>query len=171
MRRIHIIGAPGSGKTYVAGRLGAELGLPVHALDDLYFANGVGRERVRADPAVRDAELARIVEGDAWIVEGAYDGWVGPSFERAQMIVAMVPPVWLRDLRLVRRTAMRQLGLAPRGRSTVRLRDLLRWTHRHDDTFERVTEAIGGKPIVRCRSAAEVFEAVAVAAAVGSEES
>ena len=96
-RRIHIIGSTGSGKTYIAGLLSRRLDMPAFDLDDLFWDRSASTYGVRAAADVRDRRLAEIVAGDAWIVEGVYHQWAGPSFDRADVIVALAPSVWVRD--------------------------------------------------------------------------
>ena len=58
--KIHIVGGPGSGKTYLAEKLSRELGSPHYDLDDVQWANeeGYGTKR---DAAERDALLNEIL--------------------------------------------------------------------------------------------------------------
>jgi hypothetical protein len=84
-RRIHILGAPGSGKTTLARRLAAVTGLPVHHLDEVARVGG-GTGPIRTE-AERTPLVAAIAIADAWIVEGVHLGWTGPLLERAELIV------------------------------------------------------------------------------------
>jgi predicted kinase len=84
-RRIHIIGGPGSGKTTLAGALGAALDLPVIHLDDVARVGG-GTGRIRT-PAERDPLVAAILAGDAWIAEGVHLGWTEPLLASAELII------------------------------------------------------------------------------------
>ena len=84
-RRIFIIGQSGSGKSTLARRVGELLDLPVTDLD-LVYRDGGGNGPPR-EPEVRDADLARICAGPAWIVEGIHlDGSAG-LMGRAELIV------------------------------------------------------------------------------------
>jgi len=80
VRRIHIIGSTGSGKTHVACLLSRRFGIPTFDLDDLFWDRSASTYGVRAREDVRDRRLAEIVTGDAWIIEGVYHLWVGRSF-------------------------------------------------------------------------------------------
>jgi adenylate kinase family enzyme len=77
--RIHIIGGPGSGKSYAAAKLAERLGVPACDLDNLFWDNAASCYGVRADAVERDRKLAAVVSGDGWIVEGVYYQWLGPS--------------------------------------------------------------------------------------------
>jgi len=68
MKRVVILGSSGSGKTFLARRLSALLGLGVHHLDTYYWQP----EWREPDPQAF-AQLNRdIVSRDSWIVEGNY---------------------------------------------------------------------------------------------------
>jgi len=56
MRRIHIIGGPGSGKTTLATQLAAKLNAPTYDLDVVAFENGAGAKR-NIDLRLRDVHL------------------------------------------------------------------------------------------------------------------
>ena len=88
---MHIIGGPGSGKSYLAGRLAKRYAIPSYALDDLYWDRVTGRYGTRADKDTRDLQLANIVAQEAWIIEGVYYAWLGPSFAAADVIIIAAP--------------------------------------------------------------------------------
>jgi adenylate kinase family enzyme len=69
-KRIHIIGGPGSGKTYAASQLSHRLGIPAYDLDDLFWDSTVQVYGIRAPDADRDARLDAIVNESRWIIEG-----------------------------------------------------------------------------------------------------
>jgi adenylate kinase family enzyme len=85
VRRIHIIGSTGSGKTHFACLLSRRLSIPRFDLDDLFWDRSASTYGVRAMGDVRDRKLAEIVAGDAWI-KGVYHQWLGPGFDRAEVI-------------------------------------------------------------------------------------
>ena len=66
MRRIHITGNAGSGKTTLARRLGEMTGLEVHGLDAVVWQAGW-----KATPLERRRELEReLISAESWIIEG-----------------------------------------------------------------------------------------------------
>jgi adenylate kinase family enzyme len=68
MRRIMIVGSPGSGKTTVGRALGARLGLPVHHLDAIVWRSGW-----RSVPRPEwEAQLRAIFATGSYVVEGSY---------------------------------------------------------------------------------------------------
>ncbi|MBN2307832.1 MAG: DNA topology modulation protein FlaR [Candidatus Hydrogenedentes bacterium] len=144
-RRIHIVGGPGSGKSYLGRTLAAALGVPVCDLDSLFWDNDHATYGVRAEPDVRDRKLAEFVAQDGWVVEGVYHAWVGASFERAEAIVVLRPGPILRDARIVRRFLARKLGLerAVKKETLAGLIGLLRWNHGYDnDNLARALDAL-----------------------------
>ena len=158
--RIHLIGGPGSGKSYAAGRLSAQFGVPAYDLDDLFWA----RPTVRAEPAVRDRELAAIVARDGWIIEGVYYGWLAPSFAAADIILALTPSIAIRQWRVMKRYARWKVGQMPpyKDPSWVGLWRLLRWGHTYDVQHlaeARSTVAALGRTWVECETLEDVSAA------------
>jgi adenylate kinase family enzyme len=133
-RRIHILGGPGSGKSFLARRIARGLGISRFELDDLFWEND-GSYGVRTDPEKRDARLAEIVAQPAWVLEGVYYDWLEPSFARADWIVVLQPSLWLRHWRVAERAARRLVGVEEsRGESTRSAWALLRYSHTYDST-------------------------------------
>ena len=123
--KIHIIGGPGSGKSFLAEKLSRELGIPHYDLDDIQWANesGYGKKR---DTGERDALLEQILQRDDWIMEGVYYAWCGRCFEDADRVYRY---------RIIRRFLRRKLGLEPGKKETLKsLSALLQWA----DKYQRV---------------------------------
>jgi adenylate kinase family enzyme len=66
MRRIHITGNAGSGKTTLARKLGAITGLEVHGLDAVVWQAGWQR----TPPEQRRELEHELIASEAWIIEG-----------------------------------------------------------------------------------------------------
>ena len=162
--RIHILGGPGTGKSYIAEKLGARLGVVVCNLDELFWDSASQRYGIRAEVGERDRRLAEVVAGDGWIIEGVYYQWLEPSFAKADAIIVLTPSLWIRHWRVVRRFILRKLGRLPgRYESLLDLWHLLRWSH----SFDRVQLSSAqqfmierGHRWIVCRTFDEVLAAI-----------
>jgi adenylate kinase family enzyme len=131
-QRIYILGAPASGKSTLARRLSQEHGLPQVELDGFFWDDASTHYNVRRDPAERDRLLTAAASAESWIMEGVYWGWCAPAFERADRIILLDVPLWLRHWRLARRHLRRRLGIeASLEKDTLRGTLITaRWNHR-----------------------------------------
>ena len=143
--KIHIVGGPGSGKSFLAKKLSRELGIPHYDLDDIQWANegGYGTKR---DITERDALLRQILQKDQWIIEGVYYAWCGRCFEDADRIYLLTVPRRVYRYRILRRFLRRKLGLEPGKKETLKsLFPLLKWAdknHRENQTeIRKILEA------------------------------
>jgi adenylate kinase family enzyme len=132
--KIHIIGGSGSGKSYIATRLSARFELQVLDLDTIFWDQ---KETIpyatKAAPKERDLALATIIRQPNWIVEGVYYSWLLSSFQQADHILVLTTPLWLRQVRIVRRFLQRKLQPSPRIKESLRsLRQLLKWNASYD---------------------------------------
>jgi len=164
LQRIHIIGGPGSGKSYAALQLSRLLGIPAYDLDVLFWDRAAPRYGVRAPAAERDARLAAITREATWVIEGVYYGWLGPSFERADRIFVLRPHVLLRDWRIVKRFVFRKCGIRPTKREDLLgLYRLIRWNHQYEaNNLRQALEWLREfeDKIIACRGAADLLRYV-----------
>jgi adenylate kinase family enzyme len=70
MHRIIIIGNSGSGKTYLGQRLSDHFGHPLVHLDTLFWEPG--GFSVKRPKALVFADVARLAQGERWVVEGVF---------------------------------------------------------------------------------------------------
>lgn len=68
MKKIIIIGCPGSGKSRFARALHQKTGLPLYHLDMLYW----NADKTTVEKGVFLERLAAVMAGDAWIIDGNY---------------------------------------------------------------------------------------------------
>jgi adenylate kinase family enzyme len=161
--RIHIIGGPGSGKSYIAAKLAQHFSIPAYALDDLFWNRAAQRYGIRADPTERDRQLANVVVQNGWIIEGVYYQWLAPSFDAANIIIALTPSVWVRHWRVVKRFILRKLGKLPsKSESAADLWRLVCWSHAYDkanlaQARKFVTER--GRNLIDCKTFEDVLAA------------
>ena len=92
MQRVMIVGQPGSGKSWLAVRLGSRLGLPVHHMDHIHWQPG-WVERSAADKARLCAEVEA---QDTWVFEGNFSTTAANRAARADLLVWLDLPVSLR---------------------------------------------------------------------------
>lgn len=112
MRRIHIVGGPGSGKTVLARQLGKHLGIPTYELDTIAFE---GRDFTDRPLAARLEDVRRIAAQPSWITEGIFLGWTEELMRQADSIVWLDNITWHRALyRITVRFAQLGLGEAQR---------------------------------------------------------
>ena len=110
-KKIHIIGGPGSGKSYVAKALSEKLNISCYDLDDIYWLNDKKTYDVEADPKIRNKRLFKIIKKKEWILEGVYLNWTKPSFEESELIIILQPNKSIRSWRITRRFIKRKLGI------------------------------------------------------------
>lgn len=100
MRRVMIIGGPGSGKTTLALRLGKITGLPVYHMDQIHHLPGwVERPRDEKSRMCEDVHAR-----DTWIFEGNHSSAYPGRIARADTCIWLDLPVALRLCRVVWRT-------------------------------------------------------------------
>ena len=132
--KIHIIGGPGSGKTFLAEKLSKQLGIPHYDLDDLQWDNASNDYGKKRDPQERAAMLDKILKEDDWTIEGVYYAWCGKCFEDADKIYLLNVPRRTYRYRIIRRFIRRKLGVEKGKKETLKsLSALLKWA----DKFQR----------------------------------
>jgi len=162
--RIHILGGPGSGKSYIAAKLASHFHLLACDLDELFWSRAATGYGLRNDSTERDRQLANILGSDGWIIEGVYYQWLAPSFAAADLIIALTPSIWIRHWRVVKLFVLRRFGIVPAKRETVAdLWRLLLWSHAYDS--ENLPNARRflverGHALIECRTYDEVLAAV-----------
>jgi adenylate kinase family enzyme len=83
MNRVLVIGSPGAGKSTLSHELAARTGLPLFHLDRLFWLPGwVERDRDEGR-----AELAQVLAGDRWIIDGNYGSTMPMRIARADTVV------------------------------------------------------------------------------------
>jgi adenylate kinase family enzyme len=87
-KRILVLGPCGAGKSTLARRIGARLGLPVVHLDRLFWKPGW----VTSGPEEFRERVALEVARDAWVIDGNYTNHLDLRLPRAQAIILLDLP-------------------------------------------------------------------------------
>lgn len=152
--KIHIIGGPGSGKTYMANLISNQTNIKNYDLDDIFWDNSSNTFGIKADTKTRDMNLNKILSNNCWIIEGVYYAWLNESFSRADAIIVLKTNVYIRDWRIIKRFIKRKIGLAPcNKRETLKgLIGLINWNHNYDKKniieAEQMIDRLSNKKIV-----------------------
>ncbi len=99
MKRVMIVGQPGAGKSTLARALGQRIGLPVVHIDCIHWQPGW----VERDKASKIALMRAEEERDAWIIEGGLSATWDTRLARADTVIVLEFPTWLRLWRVVKR--------------------------------------------------------------------
>jgi adenylate kinase family enzyme len=97
--RIAIVGCQGSGKTYLAKRLGALLKLPVINLDEYVFS----LRNERLSRAALDQRLSQLTDQPRWIIDGQHRKTLENRVRRCDLFVFLDTSPALCMWRLLRR--------------------------------------------------------------------
>jgi adenylate kinase family enzyme len=124
MRRVHIVGGPGTGKADLAGQIAACLQVEPVDLTQLAFIDGYGKP-VPVDERIAAAE--ELAETDGWVSYGLSLGWTEPLFLRADLVIWMNP----KPRSAMRRLFSRHFGSSLFGRherrGVIRFVSFMRW--------------------------------------------
>ena len=89
MKRVIVIGCPGSGKSTFARALRDITGLPLVYLDQLYW----NADRTIVDKPVFRARLAEAMAGECWILDGNYGSTMEMRLQAADTVFFLDYPV------------------------------------------------------------------------------
>ena len=99
MKRVMIVGGPGSGKSTLAGALGAKTGLPIFHMDMIHWTSG-WRERPLPD---KIRIVSEIEQSERWILEGGLSATYENRAARADTLIWLDLPLFLRIFRVIHR--------------------------------------------------------------------
>lgn len=130
--KIHIIGGPGSGKTFLAEKLSKELGIQHFDLDNIQWDNQSDSYGVKRASDERNELLADVLNHKDWIIEGVYYAWCQQCFAEADKIYVLSVPRYKYRSRIIRRFFRRKLGLEQGKKETLKsLYQLLKWADKY----------------------------------------
>ncbi|MEV0827980.1 topology modulation protein [Nonomuraea rubra] len=90
MKRVAIVGACGSGKSYVARELGRVLDVPVTHLDAIYYDNDWNT----LPPAEFEAAQRELVAAPSWIIDGNYNSSLEIRLRACDTVVMLDVSTW-----------------------------------------------------------------------------
>jgi adenylate kinase family enzyme len=147
LRRVVVIGPYGAGKTWLAHELGLVLDIPVHHLDAL---------RWRGDWTLLPRPewvslLERLVAGDAWVMDGNFEGTLDIRLRRCETILVFDVPLLLSFLRTVRRRLSRteRRDLPPEIRERLNLNLLRLFVRYRRDVRPKLFELVAAHAACR----------------------
>ena len=177
-RRVLIVGAPGSGKSFLAARLAEALGLPATHIDRLWYRPGGWEFRGAREIA---ADFEAVAARDAWVFEGNMNGGHEATgvatAQRAEWVIYLDLP----GVTCAGQAMWRCLTYPGGGRTDLPIgadeswdlgfyREILQWKSEHGSHCEEMLAAAeaAGATITRLTTPAEL-EAVASWAEINAE--
>lgn len=100
MKRVMIIGQPGAGKSTLARKIGDLAHLPVEHVDQIYWMSGWKKR----DDYEIDEMCHQVHMREEWVFEGGRSTTWRERMERADMLIWLDFPLWLRCWRVFTRT-------------------------------------------------------------------
>lgn len=132
-QKIHIFGAPGSGKSYLAKMLNSYYCYPILDLDNIFWDNSSCSYGIKNNPQIRNALLSKFLQNQNYIIEGVYYNWLSQAFNDADVIIVLKVNVWKRCYFILKRFCKRKIGLE-KGKNETFLSTfrLLKWNFYFD---------------------------------------
>ncbi|HTD37045.1 MAG TPA: GNAT family N-acetyltransferase [Candidatus Limnocylindrales bacterium] len=134
VRRVHVLGAAGAGKTTLGRAVGERLGIPHFETDDVYWLPTNPPFREKRDAAARIAMLREMLgDRERFIVTGSLSGWGQELVRMLDGIVWLDTPAEIRLRRLAARERERYGDAVARGgRLHESARTFLAWAAAYD---------------------------------------
>jgi len=162
-RKIHIIGGPGSGKTFSSTKLQALTNLNAYDLDKVFWDQNE-KAYVRSSEEYRTEKLNRVLSKEQWIVEGVYYKWLADAFRDADLIVILNPPVLLRQWRIFKRFLKRKFILGQfQKESLASFMEMYWWNQKFDnDNMIRILDFTSEhkNKIIFCKNYHEILQKI-----------
>lgn len=95
LNRILIVGDAGRGKSTLASKISAKLGIPHHSTDDFYYEVKFSKIRDRKESIEK---VKKIFKNEKWIIEGTTKHLIEPGLHSADRIIHLrfknIPTQW-----------------------------------------------------------------------------
>lgn len=135
-RRIHLVGASGSGTTTLGRALAQHLGCPHVDTDDYFWLPTEPKFEQIRDRAERQALLGpELDRHPAWVLSGSLCGWGDPFIPRFELVIFCAVPTGARIARLRERERERygDAAVAPGGPRRAKYEAFLAWAASYED--------------------------------------
>ena len=130
--KIHIIGASGTGKSYISEKISKQYKIPHFDLDSIFWDNEAESYGTKMPISKRDDKLNEILSNNDWIIEGVFYDWLNDSFANADFIFILQTKPVVYNYRIIRRFIRRKLGIEKAKKETLKsLNGLLLWTNKY----------------------------------------
>ena len=156
MKRIMVVGCPGSGKSTVAIRIAQKLDLPVVHLDQIHYAPG-WQERTKAE---KTRLATRAEQANRWVIDGNLSATYPHRLSRADCCVWLDIPLHIRLWRVLkRRLSGARVGL-PLGSPDQLTWEFIKYVLRSDrltrPKYQKLHLEAGSTPFFHLRSTQEI---------------
>jgi|ERR1035437_3974666 adenylate kinase family enzyme len=84
LNKILIVGDAGRGKSTLASKISAKLGIPHHSTDDFYYETKFTKIRDRKESIDL---ISKIFQGERWLIEGTTKHLIEPGLHSADIII------------------------------------------------------------------------------------
>ncbi len=150
INKIHIIGAPGSGKSFLARRINQTCQHPHLDLDDIFWDKNIPNYTTKASIENRTADLENFLQNEKYIIEGVYYDWTQHSFDNADTIIYLDTDVYKRTYRIAKRYIKRKLGIEKGKSETIKsVFKLAKWNWTYDKKhIPQMKKALANRPNV-----------------------
>jgi len=133
--KIHIIGGPCTGKSYILDKLvNSDMDGNIYStlsLDDIFWKSDVDTFGIKENVDIRDKKLFDFLNNNyRYIVEGSYiNEWIKPSLDRADMIFVLILEYDIVEKRILERFYKRKCGVEKSSKIETEqsINDLLLW--------------------------------------------
>ena len=105
MKRIHICGIYGSGKSNLAKGISKFLSIPVYSLDDIKYEIKYSKVRPVEE---RIRRIKEICKKEYWIIEGTWSDYAEEAFRSSDFVILMIPSKILCSYRVLKRHLARK---------------------------------------------------------------
>ena len=105
-KRILILGAPATGKNFLAERISILARIKFYDLDDIYYRRKFDIPR---PDHLRKRKLDRLSKNKSWIIGGLPFSWIGSALRRADMIIILKERFHIKVIRILMRSFRRRL--------------------------------------------------------------